>query len=487
MRHRMLLSLTAVGLLLGLNACSSGAEAEDVKVEVSFPKKDTWTPPPPEEITPDLPPDEPAEPDLPEPEEIGPVLTGCGDGECAGAETSDNCAKDCMIDPEKAAFVFAHKGDEIGALGRIQDLLGAGAAVYVFYLTFDETPIDKYYGGNAATLSVASLGVPTDWIYLYEKYIEWGIVTGNHEAVDRLTQHFVTLQPTSIYIPQLCGSDLETELAHVVGVWAAKRAKIFPKYYEVPARSNYYRMTDPDIAVATTDPDQFVQHFIERWRLLPKSTEEMKPTLGAQDMAKIRLAVSHIQDPWLQGFLYKLPEDRVLFLLREVQRFRVLPDKQLNEKKPYLESPANPQGTFIYNEQGYTFDEFKQRAKVVESFYGTNLQTEPSALPGFDDPLGLTILEQFDIKLQVRVFSTEPDTLTFTIGFGPAKSETLDCEKPPELAVESLQKTDVTIHCKAKEPIGKHIYYLRAYSSKAKANNDAALFTEVPFQIQIGQ
>jgi len=392
-----------------------------------------------------------------------------------------------MLDPEKAAFVFAHKGDEIGALGRIQDLLGAGAAVYVFYLTFDDTPIDKYYNGNPATLSVASLGVPADWIYLYEKYIEWGIVTGNHEAVDRLTQHFVTLQPSSIYVPQLCGGNLESELAHVVGVWAAKRAKVFPKYYEVPARSNYYVMTDTDADLATTDPDLFVQRFVDRWRLLPKSTDELKPTLGAQDMAKVRLAASHIQDPWLQDFLYKLPEDRVLFLLRELQRFRQVPDKQANDKKPFLESPANPAGTFIYNEQGYTFDEFKQRAKVVESFYGTNLRTEPSTLPGFDEPLSLVILQQFDVALQIRAFSNEPDTLSFTIGFGPAKSETQDCEKPAELAIEALEKTEIVVKCKAKEPIGKHVYYLRAYSAKAKANNDAALFTEVPFQIQIGQ
>jgi len=486
MPHRTFAVLTACLLVFPL-ACSGSGDVPDVAEEISFPKTDVRQPPPPEDVVPDLPPDEPDGPDVLEPEEIVPVQTGCGDGQCAGAETSDNCAKDCMVDPEKAAFVFAHKGDELGALGRIQDLLGAGAAVYVFYLTFDETPIEKYYNGDPATLSVASLGVPADWIYPYENYIEWGVVTGNHEAVDRLTQHFVTLQPSSIYVPQLCGGELEDELAHVVGVWAAKRAKVFPKYYEVPSRSNYYRMTDPDVALATSAPDEFVQHFIERWRLLPKSTEELKPTLGAQDMAKIRLAASHIQDPWLQGFLYKLPEDRVLFLLRELQRFRQLPDKQVNDKKPFLESPANPQGTFIYTEQGYTFDEFKQRAKVVESFYGTNLQTEPSTLPGFDEPLSLVILQPFDVELLIRSFSSEPDTLTFSIGFGPAKSETPDCEKPTELPIEALQKTQITVKCKAKEPIGKHVYYLRAYSAKAKANNDAAMFTEVPFQIQIGQ
>jgi hypothetical protein len=333
-----LLLLTLVAIL----AACGGGEGTKTPEDIHFGPQDTGPPPTPDARwdEPDTvevvqPPDEKSEPDIP------PVLTGCGDGECKGGETVENCAKDCLDTPEAAAFVFAHKGDELGALGRIYDLVQAGAPVYVFYLTFDDTPIDTIYAGAPSKLSVATLGVPAENIYLYETHIDWGLVTGSREVVDKLTQHFITLQPKTIYLPQLCGGELEDEMAHIAGIWAAKRAKIFPAYYEVPSPSNYYVGTAPDPATAQADPDAFVEQFVRRWKLIAKGTEELKPTLGSEDMVELRLAAAHIMNDWFQAFLYKLPEDRLLYLLREMQRFREVPAGQKSDKKPFTQSPPD--------------------------------------------------------------------------------------------------------------------------------------------------
>jgi hypothetical protein len=433
--------------------------------------------------------------DLPVPEvelveepkpDVPVVQTGCGDGNCEGAETPENCAKDCLSIPEPSAFVFAHKGDELPVLGRIYDLIQAGSPVFVFYLTFDETPLAEMYNNNVGTLAVASVGVPAENIYTYEQYIEWDIFSGNHEILDRLTQHFIAQQPSAIYLPQLCGADIEVELAHVVGLWAAKRSKVFPTYFEYPARSNYYVGTDADPELVTTDPDGFALHFTRRWKLLPKDTEEVKPTLGSEDMAQIRMAAGHILNGWLQEFLYKLPEDKLLFLLREMQRYRQLPPGQKPDKRPFLESIDNPGAKYIYEEQGFTFDEFKQRARVIESFFGTNLKTNPSTLPFYDEPVDLNIMAPFQVHLDIRSFSSEPDVLSFTIGFGPAKNSAKDCTTPEDLAVGALETTSVVISCKAQQPVGEHTYYFRASSKLADDNSDAAMFTEVPYRVNIG-
>jgi hypothetical protein len=419
------------------------------------------------------------------PEETVQRPRGCGDGLCKGSETPESCAKDCMEIPEKAAFVFAHKGDELGCLGRIYDLIESGSGIFVFYLTFDETPLAQYYDGSASKLSVGWLGVPPQNIFVYEEAIEWNIISGNHEILDRLVQHLQNVKPDSVYLPQLCGGELEDELAHVVGLWAAKRAKIFPQYFEFPARSNYYIMEEPDGTKAKADPDGFVDKFLKRWRLLPKDTEALKPVLQAEEMAKIRSAAAHIQNPWFQAFFYTLPEDRILYLLRELQQYRAMPTAQKAEKKPFVDSLDNPQGKYIYQEQGYTFDEFKQMAWVIESFYGTNLRSDPSALPFYDEPFPVKIMHDFDVNMTIRSFSPEADTLTFTIGFGPSKEATEDCEKPTELAIDAMGKATVSVHCNAKEPVGPHTYYFRIYSQLAKTNNDAALFTELPFKVKI--
>ncbi len=477
-----LLLLTLVAIL----AACGGGEGTKTPEDIHFGPQDTGPPPTPDARwdEPDTvevvqPPDEKSEPDIP------PVLTGCGDGECKGGETVENCAKDCLDTPEAAAFVFAHKGDELGALGRIYDLVQAGAPVYVFYLTFDDTPIDTIYAGAPSKLSVATLGVPAENIYLYETHIDWGLVTGSREVVDKLTQHFITLQPKTIYLPQLCGGELEDEMAHIAGIWAAKRAKIFPAYYEVPSPSNYYVGTAPDPATAQADPDAFVEQFVRRWKLIAKGTEELKPTLGSEDMVELRLAAAHIMNDWFQAFLYKLPEDRLLYLLREMQRFREVPAGQKSDKKPFTQSLDNPGAKFIYEEQGYTFDEFKQRAAVIQSFYGCNLRTEPSGLPFFDEPVPLTIMHNFDVVLDIRAFSPEPDTLTFKVGFGPSKNDLHHCIATDPVDVSALESLKVTLSCQAKQEVGEHTYYFRAYSKLAAENNDAALYTEVPFHVEI--
>jgi hypothetical protein len=416
-----------------------------------------------------------------------PVTSGCGDGVCQGAETGANCAKDCLEEGVVAAFVFAHKGDDLASLGRIFDLAQGGADIYLFFVTFDEVPLADKYGGDTGKLAPASLGVSPDNIYTYESYIEWGIVTGSHEVLDRLVQHLAQVQPTQLYVPQLCGGDLEGELAHAVAYWAAKRAKIQPDYFEVPVPSNYYVLEAPSADLATSNPDGFVDKFVKRWKLIPKGGEELKPTLGTDDIAQLRLAAAHIQNPWFQDFLYKLPEDRLLYLLREVQRFRQMPPDQLPTDKPFQQSMDNPAGLFIYSQQGYSHDDFKAMAKVVESFYGANFRTDPSALPYYDEPLSLMIMQKFDLKVDIRVFSPEEDTLSFKIGFGPAKDPTTDCVAPDDLQVSALQTTSVTIPCKAEEPIGQHTYYVRIYSEQAAINNDAAKFTEIPVSISVGQ
>jgi len=375
----------------------------------------------------------------------------------------------------------------LGSLGRIFDLTQAGAEVFVFFLTFDDTPLETYYDDSTAKISLVTLGVAPQNIYTYEKVIDWDIVSGNHEVLDRLTQHLLTIEPDTVYLPQLCGGELEDELAHAVGMWAAKRAKIFPAYFEVPSRSSYYVLEDPDADLAKDDPDTFVLQFVERWRLIPKATEELKPVLGSADMAQIRLAAAHIQNAWFQDFLYKLPEDRILYLLREIQRYRQLPPGQKPDDKPFVDSLENPLGTYVYTDQGYTFDEFRQMARVVESFYGTNIRSEPSALPYYDEPADVVIMAKFDVVLNIRSFSTEADLLTFMVGFGAAKGETDDCENPEALPLNGMEATTVTVHCKAQEPIGKHIYYFRAYSQLAKENNDAAFYTEVPFKVNVYQ
>jgi len=416
-----------------------------------------------------------------------PVTTGCGDGVCAGAETLATCAKDCLEGTLKAAFVFAHKGDELASLGRMFDLAQAGADIYIFYLTFDDTPIVESYQDDTSKLAPASLGVAPANIYVYEKYIEWGIVTGNHEIIDRLVQHLAQVKPDHLYLPQLCGGDLESELAHAVGYWATKRAKIQPEFFESAVPSNYYVMEAPSADIAQSDPDGFVDKFIKRWKLIPKGGEESKPTLGTEDMAQIRLAAAHIQNKWFQDFLYKLPEDRLLYLLREMQKFRTMPPDQEPVDKPYVGSAENPGGVYIYNQQGYTFDDYKGIAKVVESFWGVNFRSTPSALPYYDEPLSLMIMQKFDINLDVRVFSPEEDSLSFKIGFGPAKDPTTDCEVPDDIQVTALQTTTVAMHCKAEEPIGVHTYSIRIYSEQASINNDAAKFTEIPVVISVGQ
>ena len=484
--RRTIIALGAVFLLVGACGGEATTPPEDV---VNFISHDVWKPPPPEDIKElpeidsqvDLAPADEQDP----PPDVPPVLTACGDGVCNGAETIQNCAKDCLDNPAKVVFIFAHKGDELASLGRIYDLTQAGAKVFVFFLTFDETPIETFYV-SPSKLSVAAVGVPVENIYLYEQHIEWGMVSGTREVLDRLTQHLSTIQPEAVYLPQLCGGELEDELAHVIGLQAAKRASLFPDYYEVPTPSSYFESADAPLDAAQQDPDGFVTHFIRRWRLIPKNTDELKPTLGSQDMVELRLAAAHIMNDWFQGFLYKIPEDRLLYLLREIQTYRAMPQGQKLDKKPYLESLENPGSVFIYVDQGYTFDEFKHRAKVIASFYGSDVRTIPSTLPWFDAPAPMIIMQDYDVVLDIRSFSPDPDTFSFMVGYGPAKQPTEHCQPVAPVQVSAFESLQVTFKCEAKNPVGKHTYYFRIYSQMAEEWDDATTFSEVPFQISIG-
>ncbi len=480
---------TVVLIALALLASACGDDATTTAPDtVNFVSHDTSKPPPADvQETTDItaPQDLQILDETEPPLDIPPVETGCGDGVCSGAENAQNCAKDCLVNPAKVAFIFAHKGDEVGSLGRIYDLTKAGSTVFVFYLTFDDTPLESIYG-SPSKLSVAALGVPAENIYLYEQHIEWGMVSGTREVLDRLTQHLNTVQPEAIYLPQLAGGELEDELAHVIGLQAAKRASLFPEYFEVPSPSAYYEGTPPDLETAQQDPDGFVNHFIRRWKLIPKNSDELKPTLGSQDMVELRMASAHIMNDWFQGFLYKIPEDRLLYLLRELQRYRPMPTSQKVDKKPFLESLENPGATYIYADQGYSFDEFKHRARVIESFYGSDVRTDPQALPWFDEPIPLMIIQDFDVVLDIRSFSPDPDTFTFMVGYGPAKQPTEHCQPVEPVQVSQFESLQVTVKCEAKNPVGKHTYYFRVYSEMADEWDDAANFTEVPFHISIG-
>lgn len=484
--------LTVVALLAGLAlaACGSEGGTSSESDTVLFPNKDTGNPPVTDITVPeadvDLPDEDIVTADEPSTPDIPPVQTGCGDGVCQGAETVQNCAKDCLEIEQSVAFIFAHKGDEIGALGRIYDLVQGGANVFVFYLTFDDTPIETIYGNSAGKLAVAALGVPAENIYLYEQYLDWHMVSGTREVLDRLTQHLKTVTPEAIYLPQLAGGDIEDEIAHVIGLQAAKRASVFPEYFEVPSPSNYFLGTDPPVETAMQDPDGFVNHFILRWKLIPKNTEELKPTLGSEDMVNLRLAAAHIMNDWFQGFLYQIPEDRLLYLLREVQRYRQLPQGQKVDKRPYLESLENPGSSYIYEEQGFTFDEFKQRARVIESFFGCDAQTAPSSLPYFDEPISVTIMQDYQLTLDIRSFSPDPDEFSFIFGWGPAKNETDHCQPIAPLTVSPFESLQLTINCEAKNEVGIHTYFVRIYSAQADEWDDAAKYTEIPFRISIG-
>lgn len=420
-------------------------------------------------------------------EEFPQIVTGCGDGVCQGAETPENCAKDCLKTTKVAVFIFAHKGDELGALGRIRDLILAGAKVYVFYITFDDTPLEQYYDGSKAKTAPASLGVVEENIYCYENYIEWGLVTGSNEILERLKQHLAQIQPDEVYLPQLCGGELEHELAHAAGFWGTKRAKLSPQFYEVPAPSNFYILQPPDLTIAADSPDVFVEQFIQRWKMLPKATEELKPTLNTQDMMAIRLAAAHIADEWWQQVVLTLPEDRLLYMLSLLQRFRKVPTDQKPQDRPYVSSLANPEGVYIYEEQGYSFDDYKAYERLMRSFSGVNARTVPSHLPWFDEPMEVIIAHPFEINVELWSFSGAMDTIEFLIGIGPSKKETEDCQTPESLQILPNEKKQIKIQCKAMEPIGEHVYYIRAYSALAKQNAEAAKFAQVPFVIKVYQ
>ncbi|MFH1531150.1 MAG: hypothetical protein ABIK09_10520 [Pseudomonadota bacterium] len=419
-----------------------------------------------------------------------PPETGCGNGHCDSDENQWTCAKDCSNPDWGALFIFAHKGDEWTSLGRIHDLLGTGASVQVVYLTSDDTPFETVYGGSKAALAPVVLGVPADHVFLYELYNEgWPLVAGPHAALDRLSTQVKGFQPAEVYLPQLGGGDLEADLAHVVGIWAVKRSTMFPQpaLYEVPARSNYYLLSEPDPATAAANPNGYVDLVLQRWKLLPKDTEELKPTVGAQELAAILNAAEYILDDWMVATRNALPQDQYKYLLRTAQRFRLVPDSQDPEVPVYLSSIVNPQGTYIYEEQGWTHDEFAHLVRLVESFAGTNILTSPLHLPAFQEPDDLYIAQSFDIDLTIRNIATEEDVVSLIVGIDAVKNPTEDCQLPPDPVIPGWGAVTVTLHCKAEEEIGPHVFYIRAYSQKAADAYEPAKFAEIPYRFNVIQ
>lgn len=428
--------------------------------------------------------------DLGTPGDLPPIETGCGDGTCDPDEDQWTCAKDCSNPDWGALFIFAHKGDEWTALGRMHDLLETGAQVQVVYLTSDETPFGLVYGGSKAALAPVVLGVPEESVFLYELYDEgWPLAAGPHAALDRLSTQVKSLQPAEVYLPQLGGGALEVDLAHVVGLWAVKRSGMFPQpaLYEIPARSNYFLLDEPDPATASSDPNGYVDLVLQRWKLLPKDTEELKPTVGAPELAAILNAAEYILDDWLVATRTALPADQFKYLLRMAQRFRLLPGTQDPEEPVYLASIVNPDGTTIYQEQGWSRDEFAQLVRLVKSFAGTNILTAPLHLPGYDDPLELHIAQSFEIALTIRNIAAEEDVVNLQIGIDPVKDPTEDCQLPPDPVIPGWGEVTVTLQCKAEEMIGLHTFYLRAYSQRAQEAFEPAKFAEIPFVFRVVQ
>ncbi len=426
---------------------------------------------------------EPSE-DIPLPE------TGCGNGTCDSDESPWTCAKDCSNPDWGAIFVFAHKGDEWPVLGRIHDLIVSGASVQIVYLTSDETPFDTVYAGAKAALAPVVLGVPENNVFLYELYDQgWPLATGPHAALDRLSTQVTGFQPSEVYLPQLGGGDLEVDLAHVVGLWAVKRSAMFPQpaLYEVPARSNYYVLSEPDPATVPANPNGYVDLVLQRWKLLPKDTEELKPTIGAQELAAIRGAAQYILNDWMVATRESLPEDQYKHLLRTAQRYRMIPDSQDPEVPVYLSSIVNPSGIFIYEEQGWSRDEFAHLVRLAKSFAGTNILTAPLHLPGYQDAKDIYIAQAFDIELTIRNIASEEDMVNFIVGIDAIKDPTEDCELPPDSVIPGWGDVTVTLHCKAEEEIGQHVFYIRAYSQKAKDAYEPAKYAEIPFVFNVIQ
>ena len=422
--------------------------------------------------------------------ELPPVETGCGDGTCDADEDQWSCAKDCSDPDWGALFVFAHKGDEWTALGRMHDLLETGASVQVVYLTSDDTPFEAVYAGSKAALAPVVLGVPEDNVFLYELYDEgWPLAAGPHAALDRLSTQVKSLQPAEVYLPQLGGGALEVDLAHVVGLWAVKRSGMFPQpaLYEVPARSNYYLLTEPDPETATADPYGYVDLVLQRWKLLPKDSDELKPTVGGPELGAILNAAEYILDDWMVATRAALPTDQYKYLLRMAQRYRLLPADQDPEEPVYLSSMVNPDGTAIYEQQGWSRDEFAHLVRLVKSFAGTNILTAPLHLPGHQAPLDLYIAQSFEIALTIRNVAAEEDVVSLLIGIDAIKDPTEDCLLPPDPVIPGWGEVTVILQCKAEEMIGPHTFYIRAYSERAQEAFEPAKFAEIPFAFEVIQ
>jgi len=491
-KQRVTCSLGVVLLALSLISCDGGDKEAGALDTLSWdtPFGSDWGRVNPDATAPDAEPiddmaeDSEASSDLPLPR------TGCGNGTCDSDESQWTCAKDCSNPEWGAVFIFAHKGDEWTALGRMYDLLETGASVQVVYLTSDDTPFETVYAGSKAALAPVVLGVPEDNVFLYELYDEgWPLAAGPHAALDRLSTQIQGFQPSEVYLPQLSGGELEVDLAHMVGLWAVKLSGMFPQpaFYEIPTRSNYFSLTDPDPATAAGDPNAYADLLLQRWKLLPKTTDELKPTVGAPELAAIRNAAEFILDDWMTATRTALPEDQYKYLLRSAQRFRVLPDDQEPEEPVYVSSIVNPEGTFIYEEQGWTHDEFGHLVRLVKSFAGTHLLTTPLHLPGYQEPLELYIAQSFDIDLTIRNIAAEEDVVSLIIGIDETKNPTEDCQLPPDPVIPGWGEVTVTLHCKAEEMIGPHTFYIRTYSTKAQEAFEPAKFAEIPFVFEVIQ
>lgn len=428
-------------------------------------------------------------PDTPQ-EDTPQVETFCGDHICTFPEDEYTCGRDCILEPFTAVFFFANKGDEWAAMGRIYDLLQAGCRVMALYIAPpDETPLATTYSGNKNLLSLVKLGVTPAYVILFEEYQGiWPLMVGPHAVLDQVEAIAKTYKPAEVYLPQLCGGDYETELAHVVGWWGTKRAGIYPQptFFEIPARSAYYVTTDPGPELAQTTPDLYIDILLKRWKLIPKTTNEQKTELRDNELLAIKVAAEAIKNPWFNDARAFLGQEKLLYLLGSAQRFRKLPNNQDPEQKPWISSTNNPDGIYIYMTQGFILDDFIHFVRHTQAFNGTDIYTDPSHLPYYDQPMLVKIINWFEFSVLVKNVGGLEDTISFEVGIDSVKNPTDDCApNPADITIPAKGSKTVAFRCNAAEVKGLHTFYIRANSKVAAEALEPSTYSEVPFQFKV--
>jgi hypothetical protein len=353
----------------------------------------------------------------------------------------------------------------------------------------DDTPLTEAYTGNKSLLPVVQLGVSPANTILFEQFQGiWPLLVGPHAVLDQIEAAARTHKPAQVYLPQLCGGLIRNELAHAAGYWGVKRAAIYPEpvYYEVPVPSSYNVLESPDGDLLDSNPDVFVTRLLQYWQLIPKTTNVQKSLISGGDLANLKAAAGATANAWFKEARTGLTANQYETLLKSVQAFRRVPQNQDLEKLPWQSSTANPEGVFLYNEQGYTHSEFVHFVKHSRSFAGTDAVTDPSHLPAFNSPREVKQGANFNFTLLVRNVGAAEDTITFTVAIDSEKRPTTDCDPIPEpVVIQGKGSVTVDFHCQAAETRTLHTLYLRANSALAATQSEPTAFVEVPFQFKV--